>query len=146
MNASHLCLAYTGEEFSHRLGPVADLRNHRSSSSYRPRATIQITFFASPAVRNAVRWKPCLASHVVDHGPRHSVLFLSAPGARSTPQGHKSPLSRLHGRQSIWQFSAMVLPPLDHGTMWSPCISPMSNTCRPSSLPGVRQRVPLAHL
>ena len=60
-------------------------------------------------------------------------------------QGYRSLLTRLHWTQSIWQFSAMFLPPLDHGVMWSPCISLMSNTCRPLSLPGVRQRVPWAH-
>jgi hypothetical protein len=60
--------------------------------------------------------------------------------------GYKSLFSRLQGIHSIWQFSAIVFPPFDHGIMWSPCISSMSNNCWPPSLPGVRQRVPWAHL
>jgi hypothetical protein len=33
---------------------------------------------------------------------------------------------RLSSAQSILQFEAIVLPPLNHGVMWSACISPSS--------------------
>ena len=37
------------------------------------------------------------------------------------------PLLRLlQSAQSIWQFSATVLPPFAHGVMWSACISSMA--------------------
>ena len=37
--------------------------------------------------------------------------------SRRRAQAYRPPLYRLHGTQSIWQFSATVLPPLDHGWM-----------------------------
>src|SRR5690606_22367552 len=58
---------------------------------------------------------------------------------------HRAPFSRLHGRQSIWQFSADVLPPFDQGVMWSAPISSIGKTISPSRLFGVRQRVLLKH-
>ena len=52
--------------------------------------------------------------------PEASLFFRiapGAPGARRRAQAYRPPLYRLHGTQSIWQFSATVLPPLDHGWM-----------------------------
>lgn len=37
------------------------------------------------------------------------------------------PFRRLQSAQSIWQFSAVVLPPFDHGVMWSACICSIAN-------------------
>ena len=70
------------------------------------------------------------------------------PKARREPWRaalHLPPFWRLHGKQSIWQLAASVLPPLDHGVMWSASIPVRSKTFLPSEFPAVRQWVLLAH-
>ena len=49
--------------------------------------------------------------------------WLRFPAPQRTIPGYLPPLTRLSSRHSIWQFSAMVLPPRRHGVMWSASIS-----------------------
>lgn len=55
----------------------------------------------------------------------------SSPARISVLANYHFPLfRRLHSRQSIWQFSAMVLPPSRQGVMWSASICSISK-CSP---------------
>ena len=49
--------------------------------------------------------------------------WLRFPAPQRTIPGYLPPLTRLSSRHSIWQFSAMVLPPRRHGVIWSASIS-----------------------
>ena len=55
-----------------------------------------------------------------------------APFLPFKPSRHASLLRRLQSAQSIWQFSAVILPPLAHGVMWSACICSIENFLRKS--------------
>ena len=55
--------------------------------------------------------------------------FLSSRGFRGPRLrfGHLAAFLLLQSRQSIWQLSSVVLPPSDHGLMWSASILLMAN-------------------